>query len=307
MYSTRRKALFMDPLPLSSKTFDASNSVRTKAISIPKENVSSTPETEWQTSWMNMYHSARAELNQLLEKERNENLKNIERIGQLEEKVKFQKILLTEMKATQKKDAKVCIKRSQATQTYIETAEKCFQISVSTVNQPTQTQTQAEDNSTQTQSQAVDNSTQTHAFTNLTCIDTSDKNFQQDESIDGQHVNMESISHDHFGYVAHIPPLGEPVVKKEPRFKCQDCGVYSTDKKSSFDVHCEENCVREIVKDMKCPICDASFNYRGLRNHLNHYVQGKTTPRGRHGKHSRLEHKSLLENLKEEKERKRAS
>lgn len=82
------------------------------------------------------------------------------------------------------------------------------------------------------------------------------------------------------------------------KFKCSECKVYQTDKKSNYDEHVK-GCNKEPEKNLSCPICENMFSYRTLRQHLGHYATGKhQTSNKHHTKYNPSDHKSLLNSLK---------
>lgn len=92
----------------------------------------------------------------------------------------------------------------------------------------------------------------------------------------------------------------ETSVNQKPKYVCVDC-KFHTNKKSSYDDHKAENCVRKPAKNVKCPICNGLFTYRSLRHHLNYFATGKHKPNKEHAEYSQQQHLFLLEEHKRSK------
>lgn len=81
------------------------------------------------------------------------------------------------------------------------------------------------------------------------------------------------------------------------KYKCSDC-QYSTNKKSSFDDHRDEFCVKaKPVKDMQCKFCKKLKTRRALRMHLNNYLTGQHKPCGLHANFTIAQHRQYREEL----------
>lgn len=81
------------------------------------------------------------------------------------------------------------------------------------------------------------------------------------------------------------------------KYECANCD-FKTGKKSNYDDHVEQDCVKEPEKDMKCPICEKPGTYRDIRHHLNHFATGKHIPKKKHANYSPQQHQLLLDRLK---------
>lgn len=81
-------------------------------------------------------------------------------------------------------------------------------------------------------------------------------------------------------------------------YQCQFC-EHKTSKKSNLTKH--EAAHLPQVRDMKCPICEKLFLYDELRGHLRYFSTGRHHAKNEHAKYTPAEHKTILENLKEQK------
>lgn len=87
----------------------------------------------------------------------------------------------------------------------------------------------------------------------------------------------------------------EPLVK----YKCPDC-QYIARKKDALAVHRAEHCINPPIKDRICKFCGKLFTRRGLRVHMNQYVNEKHIPSGKHKGVSLADHKAYLDEIKAE-------
>lgn len=78
---------------------------------------------------------------------------------------------------------------------------------------------------------------------------------------------------------------------KQKKFNCTLCD-YSTDKSSTFSSHVETHAPN---KDKKCRICNAKFNRRVLRVHINNFIKKPA----KNGKHSLVDKAGHLKYLNE--------
>lgn len=81
---------------------------------------------------------------------------------------------------------------------------------------------------------------------------------------------------------------------------CSDC-KFKTTKKSNLMQHKNAVHQQESLQKMQCPVCEKQFTYDGLRGHLRHFSTGSHDAKNQHAKYTPLEHKMMLEKLKEHK------
>lgn len=84
------------------------------------------------------------------------------------------------------------------------------------------------------------------------------------------------------------------------KFKCPDC-LYSTNKKHTLKVHCEEFCKNRknlANKDRTCKYCLKRYTRNRLRVHLNQFLRLMNTPKGGHANVTLSQHKAYLDDIK---------
>lgn len=126
--------------------------------------------------------------------------------------------------------------------------------------------------------------------TDLHRVDQMDEDNMSDENVETE-IDRFDIQYIH----SYAKSVGEKF--SEMYFRCSNC-KFKTTKKYNLKKH-EETCQREPVREMKCPVCEKLFNYDGLRGHLRYFATGKHNAKNQHGKYTPLEHKMMLEKLKE--------
>lgn len=92
----------------------------------------------------------------------------------------------------------------------------------------------------------------------------------------------------------------EKTTAKSAKFKCPDC-PYSSNKKHTLKVHCEEFCKNQknlANKDRTCKYCLKQYTRNGLRVHLNQFVKQTHTPKGGHAIVTLSQHKAYLDEIK---------
>lgn len=91
---------------------------------------------------------------------------------------------------------------------------------------------------------------------------------------------------------------------KPLNLSCPNC-EYVAKKMSVLKTHIKEHCPNRIVstnKNIACPVCEKYYTYNSLRRHLNGYIGGKHTPRGKHANIDKSVLKKCLGDLKKKKQ-----
>lgn len=87
-----------------------------------------------------------------------------------------------------------------------------------------------------------------------------------------QNHNQIFVSKD---YVKNIHSYAAPAIhmddRKRKTYQCKNCR-FVADKKNTLEIHETEFCVKELIKDLECPVCHKLFNYRRLRLHFNYFI-----------------------------------
>lgn len=132
-------------------------------------------------------------------------------------------------------------------------------------------------------------------------IDANEKSTQTDKTADNTGVMVSDNYVRNIHSYSQIHPSSSSIQKF--KFTCTDCS-FATNKKSTYDTHVAESCVRKPEKNMKCPVCKDSFTYHTLRLHLNHYATGLHRPKGEHANFTPSHHAYLLQQHKQLKSKK---
>lgn len=88
-------------------------------------------------------------------------------------------------------------------------------------------------------------------------------------------------------------------VNTNAKYKCPDCEFVAI-KSDALNVHRAEFCITPPIKNRECKFCHKMFTRRALRVHMNHFVNLKHKPSGKHKNVSLAEHKAYLDAIKSE-------
>lgn len=134
---------------------------------------------------------------------------------------------------------------------------------------------------------------------NIHCVDHISSNKERDvESI--QEQSSTEIPFDIQFFHSYAKPHSEKSIRF---FYCSNC-CFKTTKKNNLIKHEAAFCRIEPIRDVRCQICEKKFTYDALRGHLRHYATGKYKPKNKHMNHTPEQHKMLLEQLKQLKQKK---
>lgn len=260
--------IFLDyhpPPPTSAKAAKEQNTTKTQCV--PPKQVTKTDDISWQLKWMADYDNMRREFQNRLQKSEEISQQRLTKIEAMEKEVKKIPVLIAEIALREKMIQKSGEKRKaneKGTQTH-----------------------EIKANEISTQTDTVYN----EKFTQTDCA----------ENTDSMEISVSD------NYVRNIHSYAQTCASSSSiskfKYTCVDCGL-ATNKKSTYDTHVAENCVRKPEKNMECPVCKGSFTYHSLRLHLNHYSTGLHRPIGEHANHTPDYHAYLLEQHKRLKSKK---
>lgn len=83
-------------------------------------------------------------------------------------------------------------------------------------------------------------------------------------------------------------------------YRCSNCAYYSAKKYNVMKHETSSHGVK-AVRDMQCQVCKKLFDYDGLRCHLNYSIPGKYKSKNEHSELTQQEHKMMLLELKQQK------